>query len=78
MISRYFPEHKLPDNVIATSDAKSALLGADYCLLAVPVQVFRVPTMFSFFPWKFCDFESVLYNLVSHYIVLIFTGNGNN
>ncbi|KAK0593258.1 hypothetical protein LWI29_033722 [Acer saccharum] len=35
---RYFPEHKLPDNVISTTDAKSALLGADYCLLAVPVQ----------------------------------------
>ncbi|KAK0592073.1 hypothetical protein LWI29_012808 [Acer saccharum] len=36
--SRYFPEPKLPDNVISTTDAKSALLGADYCLLAVPVQ----------------------------------------
>ncbi|KAI9157439.1 hypothetical protein LWI28_022585 [Acer negundo] len=35
---RYFPEHKLPDNVIATTDAKVALLGADYCLHAVPVQ----------------------------------------
>ncbi|KAK0593289.1 hypothetical protein LWI29_034315 [Acer saccharum] len=35
---RYFPEHKLPDNVIATTDAKAALLGADYCLHAVPVQ----------------------------------------
>ena len=50
-ISRYFPEHKLPDNVIATTDAKTALLGADYCLHAVPVQVFQVPTMFSFFPY---------------------------
>lgn len=37
--SKYFPEHKLPDNVIATTDAKTALLGADYCLHAVPVQV---------------------------------------
>ncbi|XP_010540013.1 PREDICTED: glycerol-3-phosphate dehydrogenase [NAD(+)] 2, chloroplastic isoform X1 [Tarenaya hassleriana] len=35
---KYFPEHKLPENVVATSDAKSALLGADYCLHAVPVQ----------------------------------------
>ncbi|KAL8171440.1 hypothetical protein V2J09_023244 [Rumex salicifolius] len=31
-------EHKLPDNVIATTDAKNALLGADFCLHAVPVQ----------------------------------------
>ena len=46
MISRYFPEHKLPDNVIATTDAKTALLGADYCLHAVPVQVFQVPKCF--------------------------------
>ncbi|KAK3230545.1 hypothetical protein Dsin_002426 [Dipteronia sinensis] len=36
--SRYFPEHKLPENVIATTDAKVALLDADYCLHAVPVQ----------------------------------------
>ncbi|KAK9282919.1 hypothetical protein L1049_011144 [Liquidambar formosana] len=35
---KYFPEHKLPENVIATTDAKGALLGADYCLHAVPVQ----------------------------------------
>ncbi|XP_048326484.2 glycerol-3-phosphate dehydrogenase [NAD(+)] 2, chloroplastic isoform X2 [Ziziphus jujuba] len=35
---KYFPEHKLPGNVIATTDAKSALLGADYCFHAVPVQ----------------------------------------
>ncbi|KAJ8649848.1 hypothetical protein MRB53_002871 [Persea americana] len=35
---KYFPEHKLPDNVIATTDAKMALLGADFCLHAVPVQ----------------------------------------
>lgn len=39
--SKYFPEHKLPENVIATTDAKSALLGADYCFHAVPVQVFN-------------------------------------
>ncbi|XP_024026038.1 glycerol-3-phosphate dehydrogenase [NAD(+)] 2, chloroplastic [Morus notabilis] len=35
---KYFPKHKLPQNVVATSDAKAALLGADYCLHAVPVQ----------------------------------------
>lgn len=38
-IRKYFPEHKLPDNVIATTDAKAALLDADFCLHAVPVQV---------------------------------------
>ncbi|RDX87104.1 Glycerol-3-phosphate dehydrogenase [NAD(+)] 2, chloroplastic [Mucuna pruriens] len=35
---KYFPDHRLPENVVATTDAKSALLGADYCLHAVPVQ----------------------------------------
>ncbi|XP_027332926.1 glycerol-3-phosphate dehydrogenase [NAD(+)] 2, chloroplastic isoform X2 [Abrus precatorius] len=35
---KYFPDHRLPENVVATIDAKSALLGADYCLHAVPVQ----------------------------------------
>ncbi|KAF4380080.1 hypothetical protein F8388_018204 [Cannabis sativa] len=35
---KYFPKHKLPENLIATTDAKVALLGADYCLHAVPVQ----------------------------------------
>ena len=40
VLSKYFPEHKLPGNIIATSDAKTALLGADYCFHAVPVQVF--------------------------------------
>ncbi|KAI3832800.1 hypothetical protein MKX03_026561 [Papaver bracteatum] len=34
---KYFPEHKLPDNVIATTDAKTALDGADFCLHVVPV-----------------------------------------
>ncbi|KAM7276833.1 hypothetical protein ACFE04_018699 [Oxalis oulophora] len=34
----YFPQHKLPENVVATTDAKMALLAADYCLHAVPVQ----------------------------------------
>ncbi|XP_010931379.1 glycerol-3-phosphate dehydrogenase [NAD(+)] 2, chloroplastic isoform X1 [Elaeis guineensis] len=36
--SKYFPEHKLPENIIATTNAKDALLGADFCLHAVPVQ----------------------------------------
>ncbi|XP_004146469.1 glycerol-3-phosphate dehydrogenase [NAD(+)] 2, chloroplastic isoform X1 [Cucumis sativus] len=36
--SKYFPKHKLPINVIATTDAKAALLGADFCFHAVPVQ----------------------------------------
>ncbi|XP_062092322.1 glycerol-3-phosphate dehydrogenase [NAD(+)] 2, chloroplastic isoform X2 [Humulus lupulus] len=35
---KYFPKHKLPENLIATTDVKVALLGADYCLHAVPVQ----------------------------------------
>ncbi|XP_052188359.1 glycerol-3-phosphate dehydrogenase [NAD(+)] 2, chloroplastic [Diospyros lotus] len=35
---KYFPEHRLPDNVIATTDAKAALHNADFCLHAVPVQ----------------------------------------
>jgi len=37
--SNYFPEHKLPGNIVATTNAKDALLGADFCLHAVPVQV---------------------------------------
>ncbi|XP_077214192.1 NAD-dependent glycerol-3-phosphate dehydrogenase family protein isoform X1 [Tasmannia lanceolata] len=35
---KYFPKYKLPENIIATTDAKAALLGADFCLHAVPVQ----------------------------------------
>ncbi|CAN1852473.1 Glycerol-3-phosphate dehydrogenase [NAD(+)] 2, chloroplastic [Linum perenne] len=35
---KYFPQHKLPVNVIATTDPKIAMLGADYCFHAVPVQ----------------------------------------
>uniref|UniRef100_A0A7C9AZ56 Glycerol-3-phosphate dehydrogenase [NAD(+)] n=1 Tax=Opuntia streptacantha TaxID=393608 RepID=A0A7C9AZ56_OPUST len=35
---KYFPNHKLPENLIATTDAKAALQGADFCLHAVPVQ----------------------------------------
>ncbi|XP_072968926.1 glycerol-3-phosphate dehydrogenase [NAD(+)] 2, chloroplastic isoform X1 [Typha angustifolia] len=34
----YFPEYKLPENIIATTNAKDALAGADFCLHAVPVQ----------------------------------------
>lgn len=37
--SKYFSEHQLPGNVTATTDAKAALLGADFCFHAVPVQV---------------------------------------
>ncbi|KAL9233863.1 hypothetical protein vseg_008802 [Gypsophila vaccaria] len=36
--SKYFPNHKLPQNLRATTDAKLALQGADFCLHAVPVQ----------------------------------------
>lgn len=43
LLSKYFPSHKLPINVIATTDAKAALLGADFCFHAVPVQVFHYP-----------------------------------
>ncbi|XP_068644251.1 glycerol-3-phosphate dehydrogenase [NAD(+)], chloroplastic-like isoform X3 [Aristolochia californica] len=35
---KYFPDQKLPGNVTATTDAKAALVGADFCLHAVPVQ----------------------------------------
>ncbi|CAI0552298.1 unnamed protein product [Linum tenue] len=35
---KYFPQHKLPVNVSATTDPKAALIGADYCFHAVPVQ----------------------------------------
>ncbi|XP_042381271.1 glycerol-3-phosphate dehydrogenase [NAD(+)] 2, chloroplastic-like [Zingiber officinale] len=35
---KYFPEHRLPENIMATTSAKDALLGADFCLHAVPVQ----------------------------------------
>lgn len=54
--SKYFPEHKLPENVIATTDAKAALLDADYCLHAVPVQVL---TTFEF-SFLFCWFDCML------------------
>ncbi|OAY83494.1 Glycerol-3-phosphate dehydrogenase (NAD(+)) 2, chloroplastic, partial [Ananas comosus] len=35
---KYFPQHKLPENIVATTNAKDALAGADFCLHAVPVQ----------------------------------------
>ncbi|XP_058075370.1 glycerol-3-phosphate dehydrogenase [NAD(+)] 2, chloroplastic isoform X2 [Magnolia sinica] len=35
---KYFPDDRLPNNITATTDAKAALLGADFCLHAVPVQ----------------------------------------
>ncbi|KAI5670371.1 hypothetical protein M9H77_10735 [Catharanthus roseus] len=35
---KYFPKHRLPENVTATTDAKAALMGADFCFHAVPVQ----------------------------------------
>ncbi|XP_043723272.1 glycerol-3-phosphate dehydrogenase [NAD(+)] 2, chloroplastic isoform X2 [Telopea speciosissima] len=35
---KYFPEYKLPENLVATTDVSAALLGADFCLHAVPVQ----------------------------------------
>ncbi|TYJ38323.1 hypothetical protein E1A91_A05G436200v1 [Gossypium mustelinum] len=37
-VSMLVRDPALPENVTATSDAKTALLGADYCLHAVPVQ----------------------------------------
>ncbi|KAM1361347.1 hypothetical protein ACFX15_025981 [Malus domestica] len=33
------PRFALPENIIATTDAEAALLGADYCFHAVPVQI---------------------------------------
>ncbi|KAG9445287.1 hypothetical protein H6P81_016627 [Aristolochia fimbriata] len=35
---KYFPDQLLPGNVIATTDARAALMEADYCFHAVPVQ----------------------------------------
>lgn len=35
---KYFPDFKLPENVVATTSPKDAFLGADFCLHAVPVQ----------------------------------------
>jgi hypothetical protein len=33
----------LPENIVATTSATDALVGADFCFHAVPVQVFTVP-----------------------------------
>ena len=38
--SKYLPEHRLPENIVATTSAADALAGADFCFHAVPVQVF--------------------------------------
>ncbi|KAL6595129.1 hypothetical protein ACP70R_048232 [Stipagrostis hirtigluma subsp. patula] len=35
---KYLPEHRLPDNIVATTSATDALAGADFCFHAVPVQ----------------------------------------
>ncbi|KAM1062132.1 hypothetical protein ACFXTH_026568 [Malus domestica] len=39
------PRFALPENIIATTDAEAALLGADYCFHAVPVQVNTLRTV---------------------------------
>ncbi|XP_031486442.1 glycerol-3-phosphate dehydrogenase [NAD(+)] 2, chloroplastic isoform X1 [Nymphaea colorata] len=36
--SKYLSGYMLPKNVCATTDAKAALLGADFCIHAIPVQ----------------------------------------
>ncbi|KAH9308798.1 hypothetical protein KI387_036709, partial [Taxus chinensis] len=35
---KYLPNHRVPENIIATTDVKVALQGADFCIHAVPVQ----------------------------------------
>ncbi|CAN6180483.1 unnamed protein product [Urochloa humidicola] len=35
---KYLPEHRLPENIVATTSAADALAGADFCFHAVPVQ----------------------------------------
>ncbi|XP_020584383.1 glycerol-3-phosphate dehydrogenase [NAD(+)], chloroplastic isoform X2 [Phalaenopsis equestris] len=35
---KYFPDLKLPENIVASTSPKDALHGADFCLHAVPVQ----------------------------------------
>lgn len=62
--SKYFPNHKLPDNLTATTDAKSALQGADFCLHAVPVQVSKLLAIsflltFSLSKLMFCAHSSL-------------------
>ncbi|KAJ1288668.1 hypothetical protein BS78_02G105300 [Paspalum vaginatum] len=36
--SKYLPDHRLPENIVATTSAADALAGADFCFHAVPVQ----------------------------------------
>ncbi|XP_038893107.1 glycerol-3-phosphate dehydrogenase [NAD(+)] 2, chloroplastic isoform X2 [Benincasa hispida] len=67
--SKYFPKHELPINVIATTDAKAALLGADFCFHAVPVQVFHYPIESSALIFAFsCGYESVNRNNISSFL----------
>lgn len=35
---KYLSEHRLPENIVATTSAADALAGADFCFHAVPVQ----------------------------------------
>ncbi|PVH63690.1 hypothetical protein PAHAL_2G086500 [Panicum hallii] len=35
---KYLPEHRLPENIVATTSAADALAGADFCFHAVPIQ----------------------------------------
>ncbi|XP_052161967.1 glycerol-3-phosphate dehydrogenase [NAD(+)], chloroplastic [Oryza glaberrima] len=35
---KYLPDHRLPENITATTSASDALAGADFCFHAVPVQ----------------------------------------
>ncbi|KAL4582072.1 hypothetical protein LXL04_006611 [Taraxacum kok-saghyz] len=43
---KYFPDHKLPENVIATTDAKTAFSNADFCLQ--PSMLYQYSTWISF------------------------------
>ncbi|XP_039837432.1 uncharacterized protein LOC120698052 isoform X3 [Panicum virgatum] len=36
--SKYLPEHKLSENIVATTSAVDTLAGADFCFHAIPVQ----------------------------------------
>lgn len=39
---KYFPQHQLPRNVAATTDAKEAIWNAQFCIHAIPVQASSV------------------------------------
>ncbi|KAL4568162.1 hypothetical protein LXL04_023768 [Taraxacum kok-saghyz] len=43
---KHFPDHKLPENVIATTDAKTAFSNADFCLQ--PSMMYQYSTWISF------------------------------